>query len=76
LHYLVSLVFYVQLWIDCNDFRFCVSGSTAAIQGLHTGDEGWSLQVRVLLETGFSFNNFLKYHCMVKVTNTELQDIN
>jgi len=55
---------------------FCVSGGTAAIHGLHTGDAGWSSRVWVPLETIFLFNNFLNAHCIVKVTNTELWDIN
>jgi len=40
---------------------FCVGGGTAAIHRLHTGDTGWSLRVRVPLETIFSFNNFFKH---------------
>jgi len=43
---------------------FCVSGSTAAV---HTG--------KVALKQKF-FNNFLMHIITVKVTNTELQDIN
>jgi len=52
---------------------FCVGGSTAAIHRVYTGDA----RVRIPLETIF-FRSiiFSNAHCIVKVTNTELQDIN
>jgi len=56
---------------------FCVGGCTAAVHRLHTGDAGSSLRVQVTLEANFfSFNNFLNVHYIVKMTNTELQDVN
>jgi len=51
---------------------FCVGGGMAALHRVHTGDA----RVQVPLEINFLFNNFLNVHCIVKVINTELQDIN
>jgi len=51
----------------------CVSGSTAAV---HIGDVGLSPQVGVPLEAIlFCLIVFFNMHYIVKVTNTELQDI-
>jgi len=56
---------------------FCVGGGTAAIHRLLTGNVNGSLRVRVPLETKFFlFNIFLNTHCLVKVTNIEVPDIN
>jgi len=51
----------------------CISGTTAAV---HTGDVGSSHGFGPHLKQFFSFNNFLNTHCIGKVTNTELRDIN
>jgi len=47
-----------------------------AAQQLLTGNAVWSVRVWVPIEVIFSFNKFLNVHCIVKMTNTELQGIN
>jgi len=66
--YIVSLGFVSSYGLIVMILGFCVSGSTAAV---HTGDAGSSPTKQF-----FSFNNFFNVHNIVKVTNTELQDIN
>jgi len=51
----------------------CVSGNTTAV---HTEDVGSSQQVRVPLEANFFCSIVFNVHYIVKVTNTELRDIN
>jgi len=68
LHYLVSLVFYIQLWTHCNDFRFLCKWQHSSC----------SLEMRVELhrfeshmKQFFSFNNFLNAHCIIIVSRSQ-----
>jgi len=76
LHYLVSLVFYVQLWTHCNDFGFlCRWWHSSYSQISHWRCGSKSVSSSPTWNNFFSFNSFLNTHYIVKVTNTELQDI-
>jgi len=76
--YLVSLVFnHVQLWTHCNYFGFlCRWWHSSYSQTSHWRYELKSASSSLTWNNFFSFNNFLNAHCIVKVTNTELWDIN
>jgi len=54
-------------------FSCCVSGSTAAV---HTGDAGSRPRVQVPLQAIFFRSIVFNAHYIVKVANTEIQDIN